>query len=301
METSLKSNMENEKNSAALNSVIAAIGLTTFKIIVGVLTGSLGILAEAAHSGLDLVAALVTFIAVKLSGRPPDEEHPYGHGKIENLSALFETLLLLATCAWIIYEAVQRLFFHPVEVELSIWAFIVMAASIVVDFTRSRMLFRTAKKYNSQALEADALHFSTDIYSSAVVILGLTLIWISTLFEGVTWLKNADAVAALVVALIVIYISFELGTRTVQALLDSAPKDIARQIKETVESIDGIMDCHHIRVRHSGPHLFVDVHILVDGNLPLSQAHALTEVVEEKIRAISNDADVTVHPEPQPE
>ena len=290
--------IKNEKNAAALSSVIAAIGLTTFKIIVGILTGSLGILAEAAHSGLDLIAALVTFIAVQLSGRPPDEEHPYGHGKIENLSALFETLLLLATCVWIVYEAIQRLFFHPVEVELSIWAFIVMATSIVIDLSRSRILSKAAKKFNSQALEADALHFSTDIYSSAVVIFGLLLVGLSKLFTSFTWLKNADAIAALAVALIVIYISFELGVRTIQGLLDSAPKDMSKQIKQIVESIDGINDCHHIRVRHSGPHLFVDVHILMDGNLTLKQAHALTEVVEEKIRTISSDADVTVHPEP---
>src|SRR5512146_1554161 len=136
------SNAEREKKSAALSSVIAAIGLTTFKIIVGILTGSLGILAEAAHSGLDLVAALVTFFAVRISGKPADEEHRYGHGKIENLSALFETVLLLITAVWIIYEAIQRLFFKPVEVEISIWAFIVMGVSIVIDYTRSRILYR---------------------------------------------------------------------------------------------------------------------------------------------------------------
>ncbi|NLE75541.1 MAG: cation transporter, partial [Chloroflexi bacterium] len=170
---SVEQNATREKRDAALTSVIAAVGLTTFKIVVGVMTGSLGILSEAAHSGLDLVAALVTFFAVKVSGRPPDRQHTYGHGKVENFSALFETLLLLATCGWIIYEAVQRLFFKSVEVQPSIWAFAVMAVSIAIDAGRSRVLYRAARKHNSQALEADALHFRTDIYSSSVVIAGL--------------------------------------------------------------------------------------------------------------------------------
>ena len=130
-----------EKRSAALSSVVAAIGLTTFKLIVGLLTNSLGILAEAAHSGLDLVAAAMTYFAVRVSDKPADKEHPFGHGKIENLSALFETLLLLATSGWIIYEAIQRLFFLSVKVEASIWSFIVMGASIVIDYTRSRILY----------------------------------------------------------------------------------------------------------------------------------------------------------------
>src|SRR5512138_3775754 len=129
------SQVEKEKSSAALSSVVAAVALTTFKIIVGILTGSLGILAEAAHSGLDLVAALVTFFAVRVSDKPADEKHHYGHGKIENLSALFETVLLLVTAVWIIYEAAQRLFFRHVEVEISFWAFLVMAVSIIIDYT----------------------------------------------------------------------------------------------------------------------------------------------------------------------
>ncbi len=163
-----------DKRSAALSSVIAAIGLTTFKLIVGLLTNSLGILAEAAHSGLDLVAAAMTYFAVRVSDKPADKEHPFGHGKIENLSALFETLLLLATSGWIIYEAIQRLFFHPnIIPEASVWSFVVMGASIIIDYTRSRILYKAARKYKSQALEADALHFSTDIWSSSVVILGL--------------------------------------------------------------------------------------------------------------------------------
>ena len=287
-----------EKNHAALTSVIAAIALTTFKIVVGILTQSLGILAEAAHSGLDLVAALVTLLAVRYSGRPADREHTYGHGKVENLSALFETLLLLATCVWIIYEAIQRLFYKTVTVEASIWAFIFMGTSIIIDYSRSRVLYKAARKHNSQALEADALHFSTDIWSSSVVIVGLLFVLIADKVPALSFLHKADAIAALGVAMIVIYVSMELGYRTIQGLLDTAPKGLPEQITKTVEEVPGVMNCHNVRVRHSGPSLFVDVHITVDGGSSLQDAHRITEKVEEAIRALVPDTDVTVHPEP---
>lgn len=298
METVIASTAEKEKNEAALSSVIAAVGLTTFKIIVGVLTGSLGILAEAAHSALDLVAALVTFFAVRLSGKPADKQHKYGHGKIENLSALFETLLLLVTCVWIIYEAIDRLFFNPVEVEASIWSYIVMATSIVIDYTRSRVLLRAAQKHNSQALEADALHFSTDIWSSTVVIFGLIGIQIAGSFPTVSWLKHTDAIAALGVAMIVIYVSLQLGKRTIMGLLDTAPDGLEEEIKQTVESLNGVRDCHQIRIRQSGPSTFIDAHVLLDGDLTLTEAHNMTEQIESAIRTIAANADITVHPEP---
>jgi cation diffusion facilitator family transporter len=205
MTVNIEAHAEKEKRDAALSSVLAAVFLTALKLVVGLMTGSLGILAEAAHSGLDLVAALVTFFAVRIADRPPDERYRYGYGKVENLSALIETLLLLITCLWIIYEAIQRLFFKPVEIEASFWAFGVMLVSIVVDVSRSRILYRAARKHNSQALEADALHFSTDIWSSAVVIVGLGLVWLSgRLGPEWAWLVKGDAVAALVVAAIVV-------------------------------------------------------------------------------------------------
>ncbi len=291
---------EREKKQAAMSSVIAAAGLTSLKIVVGVVTGSLGILAEAAHSGLDLVAALVTFLAVRTSGKPADKEHLYGHGKVENVSALFETLLLLMTCAWIVYEAIQRIFFRAVEMEISIWAFIVMGISIIVDINRSRMLYKAARKHNSQALEADALHFRTDIWSSSVVILGLIGVKIGEWVPKLGFLHKADAVAALGVALIVIYVSIELGIRTVQALLDVALPGMAEKITTTVEAIPEVMNCHNVRLRHSGPYVFADLHVLVDGNLSLQEAHAVTEVIVDAIHEIVPNADVTVHPEPMP-
>jgi cation diffusion facilitator family transporter len=292
-------NREREKRNAALTSVVAAIGLTAIKIIVGMFTGSLGILAEAAHSGLDLVAAIMTLLAIRISDRPADPEHNYGHGKVENLSALFETLLLLGTCVWIIYEAVQRLFFKPVELDVSIWAFIIMAISIVVDISRSRVLNRVAKKYKSQALEADGLHFSTDIWSSSVVIVGLFCVKLSEWFPKLEFLHHADAVAALAVAMIVVLVSVRLGIRTITALLDTAPKGLKEKVTGEVESIEGVVDCHNVRIRRSGAKVFLDVHILVDGGKSLQEVHDLTEKIENKIEQSIPDVDVTVHPEPQ--
>lgn len=291
-------NGERDKRSAALSSVVAAVALTTMKAVVGITTGSLGILAEAAHSGLDLMAAGMTYWAVSVSDKPADDSHLYGHGKVENLSALFETFLLLATCAWIIYEAVHRLRVHAIDVEVTVWSFAVMIVSIVVDVSRSRMLAEAARRYRSQALEADALHFSTDIWSSAVVIVGLAGVKVADWVPALGFLGEADAVAAILVALIVVKVSVELGHRTVQALLDAAPAGMDRRIASAVEALAGVVDCHQVRLRYSGARLFVDIHVVVDGNQTLREAHALTEEIERSIQRLVPDADVTVHPEP---
>jgi cation diffusion facilitator family transporter len=240
----------------------------------------------------------VTLIAVKIADKPADADHPYGHGKVENLSALFETLLLLATCVWIIWEAMERLLFTHVRVEASSWAFIVMIVSIALDYSRSRLLYKTAKKYNSQALEADALHFSTDIWSSSVVILGLICIKIGDFFPGLAFLHDADSVAALGVAVIVVVVSVRLGLRTIHALIDTAPSGMTSRIKSEVEGVEGVLNCHNIRIRNSGPDVFIDVHVLMDGGVSLIVAHARTEKIEDAIRRIEPRADVTVHPEP---
>lgn len=293
-----KDHSQNQKQWAADSSVIAAVGLTGFKVVVGLTTGSLGILAEAAHSALDFIAAAMTAIAVRLSGKPADGEHPYGHGKIENLSALFETLLLLATCFWIISSAIQRIFSGKIEIEVNAWSFLVMLTSILVDLSRSRMLSRAAKRYNSQALEADALHFSTDIWSSLVVILGLVCVKISEWVPHLESLHLADSFAAIGVALIVIFLCVRLGMRTINALLDTAPAGLERKVITLVETIPGVMNCHQVRIRSSGPQLFIDLHILVDGRQSLVEAHQLTEMIEKAIQKIAPNADVTVHPEP---
>lgn len=298
MVTNFSTDGAQEKRWAAMSSVVAAIGLTGLKLIIGLSTGSLGILAEAAHSGLDLMAALMTFLAIRISGRPADRSHLYGHGKAENLSALFETLLLLVTCFWILYEATHRLLFHSVALKVTFWSFAIMITSIVVDVSRSRVLYRAARKYHSQALEADALHFRTDIWSSGVVILGLICVKISNWIPGLAFLHQADSVAAILVGLIVVYISFRLGMSTVQALLDVAPSGIEERIISAVSTLPGITDCHNVRVRYSGPQLFVDIHVLVDGNQTLREAHNLTEEIERTIQKMIPNSDVTVHPEP---
>lgn len=294
----ISAHAESEKRSAAGSSVLAAVGLTAFKTVVGLLTGSLGILAEAAHSGLDLVAALVTYLAIRAAGKPADREHTYGHGKIENLSAMFESGLLLFTCAWIIWEALRRLISGRVGVEVTLWSFAVMITSIVVDVSRSRMLYRVAKLHNSQALEADALHFHTDIWSSSVVLLGLACVQAGIWFPQFAWLESADAIAALGVAVIVIGVTYRLGMRTVHGLLDTAPRGMQQRIIEAAESVPGVMNAHNVRVRHSGPNLFADLHVLVDGKQTLDEAHALTDRVEEAVREKVPDVDITVHPEP---
>src|ERR1700726_2918793 len=195
--------MRREKRAVAGNSVLAALVITSLKIVVGIATGSLGILSEAAHSGLDLIAALMTFFSVRVSDKPADADHQYGHGKVENFSAFIETGLLLLTCIWIVYEAAERLFFRHVNIEPGIAAFAVMFVSMGVDYWRSRALGRIAAKYDSQALEADALHFSTDIWSSGVVVLGLALVMLGRSYH-IDWLRDSDPVAALFVAGVVV-------------------------------------------------------------------------------------------------
>lgn len=292
----MSSTAEKEKRSVALASVIAAVFLTGFKILVGLATGSMGILAEAAHSALDLVAAVITLLAVRISGRPADLEHTYGHGKIENLSALVETILLLLTCVWIIYESVNRLFFKEVHVEVTIWAFLVVILSVIIDYGRSRALYRTAIKYNSQALEADALHFSTDIWSSLVVLAGLVLVWAAER-TGLAWLALGDAVAALIVAGIVIYVSLELGKRTVSALLDAVPTSLTDKIREAV-MVPGVLQIGRVRARHSGPDAFADITLMVARETSLEQAHDIAAQAEEAVRRILPGSDVTVHLDP---
>jgi cation diffusion facilitator family transporter len=275
--------------------------LTGIKLIVGLMTGSLGILAEAAHSALDLVAAAITLLAVSVSDRPADDDHPYGHGKVENFSALVETLLLVLTCAWIIYEAVQRLFFHAPQVDANIWAFLTVGASILIDVNRSRMLYAAARKHQSQALEADALHFSTDIWSSCVVLGGLVLVWLgqNVLPAYSEALVKADAVAALGVAIIVLFVSYNLGKRTADVLMDRAPSGVPAQVRAAAASVSGVLQVSQVRVRRSGPSIFVDLTISVDRNLSFERTHRLAEAVEASVQQVAPKADVVVHTDPQ--
>ncbi len=286
-----------QKVRVALTSVIAAVGLTATKAVVGWQTGSLGILSEALHSGLDLVAALITLFAVRVADRPADRDHHYGHGKIENLSALVETALLLITSLWIIYEALERLFWKAVEIEPSWIAFAVMTGSIVVDVSRSRALARVARATGSQALEADALHFQTDVWGSLTVLVGLTAVWTGRRW-GMAWLSLADALAALLVAAIVLTVGGRLGRRAVDALLDRAPIDLVERIRAAVESVPDVQGPVELRARQVGPRLFVDAAISIGRRASFEGAHGVMDEVEERIRDVVPDASVVVHAEP---
>ncbi len=293
---------DREKRLVAMSSVLAAIFLTGMKLVIGLLTGSLGILAEAAHSGLDLVAAAVTYIAVRVSGHPPDIDHHYGHGKVENLSAAIETLLLLITCVWIVWEAINRLS-HNVHVEVTYWSFAVMIVSIVIDLTRSRALMRMARKHSSQALEADALHFSTDVWSSCVVILGLIGVFFAQRTAQSSpalsaWLYRADAMAALGVSMIVVYVSLRLGHRTVDVLLDRAPKGLTERIQDELHKLGGVAEVRRVRVRQSGPVVFVDVTLAVHRGASMEKAHHIATDAEEVVHSIAPLSDVIVHVDP---
>jgi len=287
-----------EKRAAAGNSVLAAIVITTLKIVVGVTTGSLGILSEAAHSGLDLIASLLTFFSVGVSDKPADADHQYGHGKVENFSAFVETGLLLLTCAWIIYEAALRLFFRRIDIEPSIAAFAVMLFSMVLDYWRSRVLGRIAHKYDSQALEADALHFSTDIWSAGVVVLGLVLVLVGRTYH-VEWLRDSDPIAALFVAGVVVSVSWRLARRTVDALLDAAPPGVRSQIYDAVLRINGIVEVDRVRIRRAGNRYFADVAVGLARTVTFQRSGQLATAVTESVRRILPDADVTVQPLPR--
>jgi len=290
--------MRAEKRTAAGNSVLAAFVITGLKIAVGVTTGSLGILSEAAHSGLDLIASVLTFFSVGVSDKPADADHQYGHGKIENFSAFVETGLLLITCAWIIYQAVLRLFFRRVEIEPSAAAFAVMLFSMGVDWWRSRVLDRIANKYDSQALEADALHFSTDIWSAAVVVLGLVLVLVGRAYR-LEWLNAADPVAALFVAGVVVSVSWRLARRTIDALLDAAPPGVRSQIHDAVSRIEGVLEVDRVRIRRAGNRYFADLAVGVARTVTFQRSEQLATAVTESVRRILPDADVTVQPLPR--
>lgn len=282
--------MNNEKQRVAGVSVFAAIFLTGIKLIIGILTGSLGLLSEALHSGLDLIAAVITFFSVRISDNPPDKEHNFGHGKIENLSAFLETILLLVTCIWIIYEALHRLITGNTNIEISVWSYIVVILSIVIDIGRSRALNKVAKKYNSQALEADALHFSTDIWSSVVVLIGLICANFGFFF--------ADSVAALGVAFIVIVISYRLGKRSIEVLLDYAPDDKVKDIRCVMERLPSIDNYHSLRVRTAGADTFVSVVVILNPQLSVYQTHEICNLIEREVCNVIDRCDVFIHVEP---
>lgn len=286
-----------EKRLAALGSVGSAVVLVILKVFLAIVTGSLGVLSEALHSSLDLVAAVITYLSIRVADKPADAQHLYGHGKVESFSAFVETGLLLLTALYVIGEALERLLFRAPQLHPSLKAIFILVAALGIDVVRSRALRRVAKKYPSQALEADALHFSTDVWSTLVVILGVTGAWLGQRF-GLPGLGRLDAVAALGVAGLILWIGSQLGRRTLDALLDVAPRGLRERIAEAVDSTEGVLRADRVRVRRSGQRYFVDVSISVPRTASFEQAHAASEAVERSIARIV-PADVVVHVEPR--
>ena len=286
-----------EKKRAALLSVGSATLLVSLKAFLVVKTGSLGVLSEALHSGLDLVAAIITFLSIRVSDRPADETHPYGHGKFENFSAFVETGLLALTALYIIYEAFDRLFFRSVHIRPSITAVVVLLVALSIDMTRARALGHAARKYSSEALEADALHFSTDVWSTTVVIVGIGLVWAGETWR-LPWLVYADALAGLAVAAVILWVGSQLGRRTLDALLDAAPKGLQQEIARALERMDGVLEVERVRVRRAGNRHFVDATVSVARTASLEQVHTLSDAIEKRIGEIV-PSDVMVHVEPR--
>ncbi len=286
-----------EKKIAALASVATALVLVSLKVFLTVATGSLGVLSEALHSGLDLVAAIITYLSVRVSEQPADAKHPYGHGKVESFSAFVETGLLLLTAVYIIWEVFQRLFFHQVQIKPSLLAIGLLALMAVLDVVRSRALGRVASKYQSEALEADALHFSTDVWSTSVVMFGIAAVWLGGRI-GAPWLRYADPLAALGVAGMIIWVGSRLGMRTLDALLDAAPAGLQQRVAQAVNELEGVLATERVRVRRAGNRHFVDVTISVPRTASFEQVHAISDAVERRIAEIV-PADVMVHMEPR--
>jgi cation diffusion facilitator family transporter len=286
-----------EKKLAALASVATALVLVSLKIFLSLRTGSLGILSEALHSGLDLVAAVLTFLSVRIADKPADADHTYGHEKFESFSAFVETGLLLVTAAYIIWEALQRLLFREALVRPGLLAVVLLAAMVAIDWTRARGISRVARRHPSEALEADALHFSTDVWSTTVVLVGIAAVWLGQR-QGVPWLRYTDPLAALGVAGVIIWVGSRLGKRTLEALLDVAPRGLQGKISAAAEGIEGVLSVERVRLRRAGQRYFVDVTISVPRTTSIEQAHATSDRVERRIEEIV-PSDVVVHMEPR--
>lgn len=281
---------EQKKQQVALSSVFASLLLTVLKIVVGLMTGSIGILSEAAHSAMDFGAAAMTWFAVRVSDKPADRKHHYGHTKIESVTALAETGLLFLTSAWVISEAAGRLFKGGHEIEVTWYAIAVIVVSIIVDISRASALKKVARETGSQALEADALHFSSDILSSAVVLVGLVFVHF-----GIDW---ADAASGIFVALLVGRAAWQLGRQTIDVLVDAAPEGLAEQIEEVTSSVTGVVAIEKMRIKPAGPFVFIDLVVTVSRTLAHEKVRAICTEIEHRLKTALPESDVTVNARP---
>src|SRR3954451_6152380 len=284
--------MQADKERVALTSIAASGGMTIAKGVVGYLSGSLALISEAAHSALDFAATVMTWYAVRVSGKPADEEHHYGHGKVESVTALIATGLLFVLSAFVIWEAVRRLMGEQGHaVEATVWAFAVIVGSIVIDFLRARLLYKTAKETTSHALEADALHFDSDMWSSMAVLAGLAGVAL-----GYPW---ADSAAALIVAVVILVAGWRLGRRTIDTLTDTAPEGASARISEIATHTPGVVSVERVRVRSVGPTLFADLVVAVSRTLPLDRVAGIKAEAAQAISAELPEAEVNVITEPR--
>jgi cation diffusion facilitator family transporter len=287
-----------EKRRVALHSMTAAAAMALLKLAAGLLSGSLGVLSDAAHSGLDLVGSAFTFFSVRVSGKPADETHSYGHGKIENISAFLEAGLMAASCIWIVWDAIRRIFFHPVPLRHSAWPALVLGASIGVDFWRSRRLRAVARKTGSPALATDAFHFASDIWASAAVLVGLGATWVGAHF-GIPWLGYADPVAALAVSVMILRMTLRLGREAVDALMDEIPAETRRRLMRAVQQVPGVLAVEQARVRRSGADYFADLTLALPRRYTFEHTGELVEAATAAVHRVLPGADVVIHTVPR--
>lgn len=287
-----------EKRRVALHSMLAAAAMTLLKLATGILSGSLGVLSDAAHSGLDLAGAAMTFFSVRVSDLPADEDHTYGHGKIENLSTIGETILMAASSVWIIWEAIRRIFVHSVELRHSVWPVLVVLSSIAVDFWRSRKLRQVALRTGSPALATDAFHFASDIWSSVAVLIGLAASWIGSQL-GIGFLHYADPLAAIVVSILILRLTFLLGHEAVGILMDKIPAETRWKIMSDVERIPGVLAVEQARVRRSGPDYFADLTLALPRRFTFEHTEELVQAAKAAVHRTLPDADVVIHTVPR--
>ena len=287
-----------EKASVALGSMLAALVMTLLKLATGVLSGSLGVLSDAAHSGLDLFGAGLTYVSVQVADRPADEDHPYGHAKVESISAFVEVFLMAASSAWIGAEALGRIARHTDGVRASVWPIAVLLLSIGVDLWRSRRLGSVAARTKSDALAADAAHFASDIWASAAVLLGLVLTW-----AGEHWslpaLRYADSVAALCVSAMILLFAWKLGRRTVGTLTDATPRDVRRRVLGEVRRVPGVLEVDQARMRSVGGAHFADLTLSMSRQLTFQRTEQLVEEATGAVRRVLPDADVVIRTVPR--
>ena len=271
-------------------SLIAAIIIVLIKSLASYISGSIGVLSELFHSSTDLIATFATILSIRFAAKPPDKNHHYGHEKIESFSALFQVFILVLMCAYLIYESVDRII-TPVEIKLNVFIFLAILICIFIDIHRSRALMRIAKETNSQALEADSIHFSSDILSSVVVLIGM-------IFSYFEWSSLADPVSALLVSVIIIITTLSLSKKAIGSLLDRVPDGIEENITEIISSIKGIEGIKNIRIRGSGSKIFVDTVIKIGRTKSFSMTHELMDLAEKSVREAYPNADVVIHSEP---